>query len=66
MKSLGRRVTHLHGQRRKGCATCQSWSGVVYEDGNGVSDRPDACPHCGRDVPVLLVRRIVGISWAEI
>lgn len=66
MRTLGRRVTRLQGRRQGGCSTCRIWSGVVYEDGNGVPDRPDACPDCGRDVPVRLVRRILGVSWAEI
>ena len=66
MTTLRRRVTRLQGQRREGCTTCRSWSGVVYEDGDGVRTRPDSCPHCGRHVPVHLVRRILGISWAEI
>ena len=66
MTSLGRRVARLQGRRQEGCATCRSWSGVVYEDGDGLRDRPDACPGCGREVPIRLLRQIIGISWADI
>lgn len=66
MRRLGRRVTRLQGQQHGGCATCRIWSAVVYEDGDGLPDRPDVCPGCGRAVPIRLVRRIIGIAWADI
>lgn len=65
-RRLDQRLDRLSTRRGAGCPTCSRWTPCVYEDGEGVPDRPSHCPDCGRDVPIELVRRIIGITWSDI
>lgn len=66
MRPLGRRLGRLEDRVPKGCPSCRTWGPVVFEDGEGRRSRPDACPNCGRPVPVRLVRRYVLVRWDEV
>jgi hypothetical protein len=72
MKALGKRVQGLEGRWRPvGCATCRCWTWaiVVTVDDAGTEtgrSRPDACPACGRVVPVGRVLQLVGVAWDDL
>lgn len=45
----------------KGCALCRRWSPVVLCRDDGEPDRPEVCPDCGRQVPIVTTICIVGV-----
>jgi len=68
MKALAKRVTAMERPLPVGCATCRFWNRMIVvtidEDGGETGrSRPDACPDCGRVVPVGKVLQLVGVAW---
>jgi hypothetical protein len=63
---LGKRLGRLEERAPKGCPTCRTWSGVVFEDGDGRPPRPELCPASGWRVPAWLVRRYLLVRWDEV
>jgi len=45
-----------------GCSTCRRWDGNVVGDEAGKRSRPEACPECGRVVPVRMMAMVAGID----
>ena len=69
MKQFPRRLAQLEARQPVGCPTCRGWDGtvVVHVDEAGQEhgrSRPDACPGCGRVVPVRCRVELVG-PWGE-
>lgn len=71
MKALRKRVTAMERPLPVGCATCRAWNWtiVVTINDDGIEtgrSRPDACPDCGRVVPVGKVLQLVGVAWDDV
>lgn len=64
-RRITQRLERLQMRHGQGCATCRGWVPAVYEDNNGVGDRPGQCPDGNWSVPIQLVRQIIGISWDD-
>lgn len=67
MKALQKRVTAMERPAPVGCATCRFWNWMIVvtieDDGTETGrSRPDACPDCGRVVPVGKVLQLVGVT----
>ena len=67
MKALARRVGAMERPAPVGCPTCRFWNRmiVVTVDEDEVEtgrSRPDACPDCGRVVPVGKVLQLVAVT----
>jgi len=67
MKALQKRVTAMERPLPVGCDTCRFWNRmiVVTVDEDEVEtgrSRPDACPDCGRVVPVGKVLQLVAVT----
>jgi hypothetical protein len=45
----------------RGCAMCRDWSPIVLCDDQGACERPENCPTCGRQVPIVKAICIVGV-----
>lgn len=45
-----------------GCPTCRRWDGTVVGDEAGKRSRPEACPACGRVVPMRMVAIVARID----
>lgn len=56
------RLIRLEERAPRGCPTCRTWGPSVYQVGDAPPDRGEACPACGRRVPILLTRRIVVVG----
>ena len=68
MKALRKRVAAMERPLPVGCDTCRCWNRTIVvtveDDGTETGrSRPDACPECGRVVPVGKVLQLVGVSW---
>ncbi len=68
MRALRKRVAAMEHPVPVGCATCRWWNRTIVvtidEDGTETGrSRPDACPDCGRVVPVGHVLELVGVAW---
>ena len=68
MRGLARRVARVEAAAAPapGCPTCAGWWGVVLGDDSGRRSRPEACPDCGRVVPIEVVHVVVGVSIDDV
>jgi hypothetical protein len=71
MKGLSKRVTAMERPQPVGCATCRWWNWMIVitvdEEGTETGrSRPDACPDCGRVVPVGKVLQLVEVEWGAL
>jgi len=55
------RIVRLEARIPRGCDRCRTWSPVLLMDDAGAVGRPEACPACGRVVPIIARVRIVGV-----
>ena len=67
MSTIGKRLAELATiyPASPGCDACRAWSQVaaVFDD---APLRPEACPACGRRVPIKLVRRYVMVREGDV
>ena len=68
MKGLTRRVRQIEAAvtPAAGCATCAAWWWVALGDDSGRRSRPEACPDCGRVVPIEVLHVVAGVSIDDV
>ena len=68
MKGLTRRVAKVEAAVRSapGCPTCADWWWVVLGDDSGRRSRPEACPDCGRVVPIRRLAVVSGVNIDDV
>jgi len=65
-KTVETRLVTLERRIPLGCPTCRFWVDTVLGDDDGSRSRPDACPECGRYVPIRTVIVIQGVPWSAL
>jgi hypothetical protein len=65
-KTVATRLVTLERRIPIGCPTCRHWCDLVLGDEDGSRSRPEACPECGRHVPIRTVVVIQGVPWSTV
>jgi len=60
------RIIRLEARIPRGCDVCRRWSETVIVDARGGRSRPEACPACGRAVPMTATVELAGVALADI
>ena len=60
------RIVRLEARIPRGCDVCRRWSETVIVDESGGRSRPEACPACGRTVPMTETVELSGVALADI
>jgi len=64
IRTMGR-IIRMEGFLPRGCRVCRDWSDSVIT-AVGLAARPEACPTCGRHVPIRQVVALENIAWEDI